>query len=686
MFLFTTQSEDTHMSTNSNVILPEETINEVRYLANNSHHGTVRTRAQAMLKLAGGATKTAVAKAFHTTTTRVSQWFENLVKNGVEGITNTSGRRKEAEKTSATQSAQEQWTVISPKADSQEATTEGKAEATEQIGKGCSAQGQKAETQGTSDNSEAAEHQESASDAKQDTGDLLSKMSELKADGSEIRAELEIDVRARMKIIDSKTGEAIEREIAFDRSVLNDMGTNFENPQSFAKSVTGFTNNLYAEADKVCRILTEKYIDSQASLYDQGEKNVYHREVEAFRGRYSVQIPKILNGQLGSTERIICTDTLDFMMWTSAYGKSFRFAADNINSSLRKFDDEKISYRTLQDMFCREGHRVNETNNAIATEILVKNGVDPETLSIIDDSKFPKNDKDPIFSKENEEVIKSNIVDIVTQSNNDEKNIHLDLEKCLDIPIYHENSSVMLSIDGVLSKKQKEHRKGCQEEDLNNYHREMINTRIFTITSEDGIYRFAAQTLHQGIKLAYAYMLDKKLLENRMLCIFTDGEKAIQTAISKVFSYRPYQVLLDWYHLKHYCYSLFTMALVGGKDNFQRNSEIRREFYKHLFFGDLEGAINYLKNIDKSFVKNQSKIVKIEEYLLRKKDLIYNYYLRKKLCLINSSNLCEKTNDLVIAQRTKNNGTSWSRYGVDGMGSMRLIYINRETEWFSDRK
>ena len=165
-----------------------------------------------------------------------------------------------------------------------------------------------------------------------------------------------------------------------------------------------------------------------------------------------------------------------------------------------------------------------------------------------------------------------------------------------------------------------------------------------------------------------------------------DGEKAIQTAVDKVFSYRSYQIFLDWYHLKHYCYSLFTMALVGGKDNFQRNSELRREFYKYLFFGDVEGAINYLNEIDKSRIKNQSKIIQIREYLLRKQNLIYNYYLRKKLCMINSSNLCEKTNDLVIAQRTKNNGTSWSRFGVDGMGSIRLIYINRESEWFSENK
>ncbi|MBR1496321.1 MAG: hypothetical protein IJ617_01680, partial [Oscillospiraceae bacterium] len=61
------------------------------------------------------------------------------------------------------------------------------------------------------------------------------------------------------------------------------------------------------------------------------------------------------------------------------------------------------------------------------------------------------------------------------------------------------------------------------------------------------------------------------------------------------------------------------------------------------------------------------------------------YALRAELGLRNSSNRVEKANDLVVAQRQKHNGMSWSTSGSGALAQIAALIINDELHsWLND--
>lgn len=61
--------------------------------------------------------------------------------------------------------------------------------------------------------------------------------------------------------------------------------------------------------------------------------------------------------------------------------------------------------------------------------------------------------------------------------------------------------------------------------------------------------------------------------------------------------------------------------------------------------------------------------------------------LRAKLNLRNSSNPVEKANDLLIAQRQKHNGMSWSPNGSGALAALQMIYLNHQQDlWFRKKE
>ena len=52
-----------------------------------------------------------------------------------------------------------------------------------------------------------------------------------------------------------------------------------------------------------------------------------------------------------------------------------------------------------------------------------------------------------------------------------------------------------------------------------------------------------------------AFLIFNGLLRNRLV-FFTDGARNIKSSIEEMFSFHPYTVILDWYHLKKKCHSL----------------------------------------------------------------------------------------------------------------------------------
>ncbi len=73
-------------------------------------------------------------------------------------------------------------------------------------------------------------------------------------------------------------------------------------------------------------------------------------------------------------------------------------------------------------------------------------------------------------------------------------------------------------------------------------------------------------------------------------------------------------------------------------------------------------------------------------FINKKRSYIYNYALRQRLGLINSSNQCEKSNEMIVTNRCKHKGMSWTSSGLNGMRNIQIVRLNDEVEWYAKRQ
>ena len=62
-----------------------------------------------------------------------------------------------------------------------------------------------------------------------------------------------------------------------------------------------------------------------------------------------------------------------------------------------------------------------------------------------------------------------------------------------------------------------------------------------------------------------------------------------------------------------------------------------------------------------------------------KRDDLYCFALRKGMKFINSSNRCEKQNDILVGKRCKENEMSWSSYGSLYMSQVRMLFLTEDS-------
>ena len=67
-------------------------------------------------------------------------------------------------------------------------------------------------------------------------------------------------------------------------------------------------------------------------------------------------------------------------------------------------------------------------------------------------------------------------------------------------------------------------------------------------------------------------------------------------------------------------------------------------------------------------------------YLAARTPFICCYALRAALGLLNSSNRVETCNKIIVADRQKNNGTSWSVDGSYYLALVKTLIVNNELE------
>jgi hypothetical protein len=116
-------------------------------------------------------------------------------------------------------------------------------------------------------------------------------------------------------------------------------------------------------------------------------------------------------------------------------------------------------------------------------------------------------------------------------------------------------------------------------------------------------------------------------------------------------------------------------------------NEVLEQLLPLLWYGLTDKAITLIEETDRGQIKNQAIMEKLVEYLHRNKPHIPCYAIRKQLGLRNSSNIGEKMNDLIVSDRQKHNGMSWSKPGSVALASVTALKRNKETQrWFEKRE
>jgi len=384
-------------------------------------------------------------------------------------------------------------------------------------------------------------------------------------------------------------------------------------------------------------------------------------EVEGEIGRISVENGSNLVPEHQPKERIytLCHRELSLMAGARL---SYHKGLEMLNRLLHRDSDNKIKFRTYRDFCERSGKQIEDSIAQEARGILTAHHFDVESgkptqllASELTESAQPYQD-DAAIHRAIEQVNAARPAPD---------------EQVKDFPWQIEDSkqTCYLSFDDIGVKHQKEHRAGSDEKKG-----EYVWNTVADIETNQGSHTVTGVGMKKTFLFTLSYLLQHKLLAGKSIIFFTDGARNIFANIAELFSFHPYTVILDWYHLKKRCQEYLSMS-VKGKEN---RNEILQKLLRILWAGNVDEAHAFLENLSESVLRPNNRIDELLRYIEKHREHIPPYALRAKLGLRNSSNRVEKANDLVVAQRQKHNGMSWSLSGSGALAQITALMMNDE--------
>ena len=349
--------------------------------------------------------------------------------------------------------------------------------------------------------------------------------------------------------------------------------------------------------------------------------------------------------------------------------ESYRKSAQKINRALRPKEGQQVQARTLANLLEREAEQIAASIVKKAEGILEASGFHPNGAIKSQKKVFE------VISKEEVSLPREKVCHMI-----EELNGGLIKEKQIDLEELHEtfeDSNAIkanVSIDDVCCKKQKA--EGRKKDSRPKEKREMVsNTVVHIQNKESKVYTALSPTVSQMMPIVLAFLLSNGLLSQPgSLVFFTDGARDLRKAIQNTFHFIPFKIILDWFHLKKKCKELLSMA-INGK---HIKNQILTELLALLWLGKVDQAIDLLRDVKADHIKNAMQRDTLITYLSRHRDCIPCYALRKKLGLRISSNSVEKANDLLVSQRQKQNGMSWSADGSTSLATLTALSRNSE--------
>jgi hypothetical protein len=380
--------------------------------------------------------------------------------------------------------------------------------------------------------------------------------------------------------------------------------------------------------------------------------------------------PRELFPPLGCWERY---ETIGFKELAFMYGVTERSCrkTETLLNRIRH-QEGATGATTLRTSAEREGKQVMACLERTATTILLREGFD-ETGQPLRATPFGRTDAVVLSAEQ------INAALAVCTFNVDERT-----EMAQNpVPYEQPQETVNISIDDVIVKKQKRHRtrpgeqNNLDEEDESG--RKYVHNTVVHVQHQEFSYCLTGQGVPAVLRLVLSYLLVNALLGFR-LQFFVDGQKTLQAAILRAFSwFRNVGVILDWYHLEDKCKRQLSLAMKGRA---QRNDMLER-LTPLLWHGRVTSAIAYLQSVSEETMKNPDAIRGLIGYLERNRPYIPCYEIRKQLGLRNSSNVGEKMNDLLVSDRQKHKGMSWSVSGSSALAALEALKRNNTSQhWF----
>ena len=359
--------------------------------------------------------------------------------------------------------------------------------------------------------------------------------------------------------------------------------------------------------------------------------------------------------------------TTGFKEVAMVYGtteESYRKATDLINR-VRHQEDATPS-RTLRENTEYEGRQVMAHVGQQATIILQEHGFTPEGAPTGAATNYAQQSLETLPPEPVEQAVRTCAPEpewVAEMQNN---------------PVSYEDPahSASVSPDDVCVKRQKATRKASEEPVEE---RKRVYNTIAHIAHAGKSYIINGQGVANVLRLVLAFLLRNHLLTYNLL-FFVDGQRTLYTTILCMFAWlSSFQIILDWYHLEKRCKEQLSMALKG---RVIRNA-LLDELFPFLWHGCVDRAIALLQSVDSTQIKNQKALADLIGYLKRNRPYIPCYSVRKRLGLWNSSNRGEKANDLVVSDRQKHNGMSWSKPGSVALAAVTALVRNQEYKrWF----
>jgi len=339
------------------------------------------------------------------------------------------------------------------------------------------------------------------------------------------------------------------------------------------------------------------------------------------------------------------------------------------NLALHRPQDQELKPRTLADFIESFGNRISTELKNVSSRILRKSGFDPESSLPLDESALPVSIVKPDVQPASKELVNEHVNRINEQRENQAQIKRLELvDKVEPSP----ERCCYISIDDIGVK----HQKSQRAEDYTETRRYVQNT-VIHVQADGRSHYLTAVGMDQAFSILMAFLLENNLMEDRRLVFFTDGARDIRIRIASVFGFRPFIIVLDWFHLKKKCKELVSSSIKGGKSDKQ---EVIQCLLRMLWVGNADEAVSYLNGMDPKKIKSAYWRDELAGYIERKTPDIACYALRSALGLRVSSNRVEKANDLLVAQRQKHNGMSWSFEGSGALAAINMSFMNNSIE------